>query len=344
MKAVYLEHYGEPESLVVGERPTPEPAANEVRVKLHAASFNRVDLYMCSGGKGISHSLPLTLGVDGAGVIDKLGAEVTRREVGERVVVYPAHYSEFSEFSRRGDQMLCTDCKIPGEHIDGTYAEYICVPAVNAFPIGAELSFEAAATLPTAYLTAWRMVMTQAKLRPAETVLIHGVGGGVSTAALQFAKMMGAHVLVTSSSDAKLTRAAGLGADVCINYRDEDVLERVMQSTVGRGVDVVVENVGEATWPITLKSVIRGGRVVVCGATSGPHPSAELQRVFIRQLHIIGSTLGNHEEFRTLILAAERGEFSPVIDKTYDFEHAPEALTYLASGQQQGKLVLRIAG
>jgi len=238
--------------------------------------------------------------------------------------------------------MLCTQCKIPGEHIDGTFAEYLCVPAVNAFPIADELTFEHAAVLPTAYLTAWRMVLTQAKLRATETVLIHGIGGGASTAALQFAKLTGARAIVTSSSDRKLTTAAGLGADVCINYRTEDVVKRVMEVTGQRGVDVVVENVGEATWSTSLKCVVRGGRIVVCGATTGAHPSADLQRIFIRQLHIIGSTLGNHEEFRALILAAERKQFVPVIDKVYPFEQARDGFAYLDSGAQHGKLVLRV--
>jgi len=343
MRAIYLESHGTPESVAVGERPTPEPAPSEVRIQVKCAAFNRVDLYMRSGGAGITHSLPLILGVDGVGVVDALGDGVTDLTKGDRVLIYPARYSDFSEFSRRGDQMLCTHCRVVGEHIDGTFAEYICIPAVNAFPIADTLSFEHAAVLPTAYLTAWRMVMTRAKLKPTETVLIHGVGGGASCSSMQFAKLVGARVIVTSSSDEKLKRAKTLGADEGINYRNEDVLKRVQKLTDGRGVDVVVENVGEATWSTSLKALVRGGRIVICGATTGANPSADLQRIFIRQLSVIGSTLGNHEEFRALILAAERKQFVPVVDKIYPFEQVHQALERLDKGEQFGKLVLRVS-
>ena len=301
MKAVYLEKHAGPESIVVGQRPTPTPGPDEVRVRVHRAALNRVDLYMCGGGQGITHELPLILGVDGAGVIDAVGQSVAPARVGERVVIYPVRCSPSSEFSRRGDPMLCTSARVIGEHIDGTFAEYVCVPAVNALILPDAIDFEAAAALPTAYLTAWRMIFTKARLGPGETVLIHGVGGGVSCAALQLAKLAGAYAIVTSSRDEKLERAAALGADTTINYRREDVLEQTLAATGGRGVDVVFENVGEATWASSLKALVRGGRLVVCGATTGAQPKADLQRVFIRQLQILGSTLGNYEELRRLL-------------------------------------------
>lgn len=342
MRAVYLQSHKQPDSIVVGERPDPRPGHGEVRVRIAAAAFNRVDLYMFNGGAGITHELPLTLGVDGAGTVESTGEGVEGIEPGQRVVIYPARFDPMSEFSRRGDQMLCTRCRIIGEHIDGTFADYVVVPALNVFPIPDDMSFETAAVLPTAYLTAWRMIMTQAAVRPTETVLIHGVGGGASSAALQFCKIAGAWAVVTSSSDDKLEKAKQLGADEVINYAKEDVYKRVMQLTDGRGVDVVVENVGKSTWDTSMRSVVRGGRIVICGATTGGDPSADLHRIFIRQLTVVGSTLGNFDEFRDLILAAARRQFTPVIDTVYAFDRAPEALQTLDKGKQFGKFVLKV--
>lgn len=341
MRAVYLQSYKEPDSIVVGDRPAPEPGSGEVLVKLHAASCNRVDLYMFNGGIGITHELPLTLGVDGAGVIEAAGPNVEWRRPGDRVVLYPARFGH-DEFTGRGDQMLALDCKIIGEHIDGTFADYIVVPEACAFPIADELSYQDAAALPVAYLTAWRMVTTLGQVAPQDTVLIHGIGGGVSLAALQFCKMVNARTIVTSSSDAKLERAAEYGADVRINYARQDVLAEVVKATDGRGVDVVVENVGKATWDVSLKSLVRGGRLVVCGATTGANPPADLQRIFIRQLKLFGATIGNFEEFRSLISAAERRLFAPIFDQVFALEEAPAALRKLDSGEQFGKLGLKM--
>jgi len=342
MRAVYLQSHGQPDSVVVGDMPAPQPGPGEVRVRVHAAAFNRVDLYMRDSGAGITHELPLILGVDGAGVVDALGPGVSEPGTGRNVVLYPARYCGRCEFCRRGDQMLCLRCRIIGEHRHGTFAEHVCVPAECALPIPEGLSFEQAATLPTAYLTAWRMLVTQARVRPTETVLVHGIGGGVATAALQIARLAGARALVTSGSDAKLERAQALGAETGINYRDEDVLARVLECTGGRGVDVVVETVGEATWPVSLRAALRGGRIVTCGATTGPQPGADLQRVFIRQLRILGSTLGNLTEMHGLLQAVAQGGLEPVIDRTFSFEQAREALEHLAAGRQLGKLVLQV--
>lgn len=342
MRAAFIQSHGKSDSVVIGDRPNPEPAPGEVRVRVVAAAFNHVDLYMRDSGAGISHEPPLILGVDGAGIVDALGAGVSYPQPGDRVVLYPIRYCGRCEFCQRGDQMLCLDCKIIGEHIDGVFAEYICMPVYCVYPIPEGMPLESAAVLPTAYLTAWRMVMTRGRIRPAEAVLIHGIGGGVALAALQLAKLVGARVLVTSSSDVKLSRAEDLGAAAGINYRTEDVVKRVLEITDGRGVDAVIENVGEATWPISLRCVVRGGRIVTCGATTGPNPKADLQRIFIRQLRILGSTLGTQDEFRALLLAAERKQFEPVFDRVYPFNQVREALDDLENARQFGKLVLRL--
>jgi NADPH:quinone reductase-like Zn-dependent oxidoreductase len=221
-------------------------------------------------------------------------------------------------------------------------AEYGVMPEECAFPIASTLSFRDAAVLPTAYLTAWRMVVTAGAVNQKDWVLIHGIGGGASLAALQFCAMRRARTIVTSSSDAKLAVARRYGADVLVNYKTQDVLEEVRRATRKRGVDVVIENVGEATWDISMKACVGGGRIVVCGATTGGNPKADLQRVFIRQLHIVGVTIGNFEEFRTLIDAAERKLFAPHIDRVFPLEQVPEALRYMECGAQTGKIGIAV--
>jgi NADPH:quinone reductase-like Zn-dependent oxidoreductase len=337
MRAAYIDGHAGLASVKVGERPKPAPGPGEVLIKIAASAINHVDLYMCKDGSGFRHALPLILGVDGAGVIEAVGADVTLRKPGERVVIYPARFG-LDEFSRRGDQMLSFGRAVPGENIDGCFADYIAMPEACAFPIADTLSFRDAAALPTACLTAWRMVATAGAVTQKDWVLIHGVGGGAALAALQFCALRRARVIVTSSSDAKLALAKRYGAEVLINYKRQDVLEEVRRATNKRGVDVVIENVGEATWDISMKAVVGGGRIVVCGATTGPNPKADLQRLFIRQISIIGVTIGNFEEFRTLIDATERKLFVPHIGRVFPLEQVPEALAYMDAGEQTGKI------
>lgn len=341
MRAAFIEGHQGISSVKLGPRPKPAPGPGEVLIRIAASAINHVDLYMCNDGSGFRHKLPLILGLDGAGVIEAIGAGVKVRKPGERVVVYPARFG-LDEFSRRGEQMLSFARAVPGENIDGCFADYIAMPEECAFPIAPALSFRDAAALPTAYLTAWRMVTTAGQVREKDWVLIHGVGGGAALAALQFCAFRRARVIATSSSDAKLDVARSYGAEVLINYKKQDVLEEVRRVTGKRGVDVVIENVGAATWDTSLKAAVGGGRIVVCGATTGPNPKADLQRVFIRQLHIIGVTIGNFEEFRTLIDAAERKLFVPHIDRVYPLAQVPEALHYMESGAQTGKIGIAV--
>ena len=344
MKAVYINGHGGPEVVEVGERPLPEPGPGEVRVRVAFAGFNHVDLYMRNSGAGITHELPLILGVDGVGAVDRAGDGVEGLAAGAPVLIYPAIHCNACEFCVRGDQMLCTTCRIPGEHVDGTFAEYICVPANTLLPLPESLAPEKAAILPTALLTAWRMIMTQAVVRPWETVLLHGVGGGVALSAMQFVKLTGARAIVTSGAAGKLAQARALGADATVNYREDDVVARVMEFTGGRGVDVVVDNVGGDTWGVSLKCLVRGGRLVTCGATTGPRPPADLQRIFIRQLKISGSTLGNREELRQLVEVAASGAFEPVIDGIWEMDTVHDAMDRMEKADQFGKMVLRVGG
>ena len=225
-----------------------------------------------------------------------------------------------------------------GEHRDGTLAEFVCVPVENVFPMPTGLDFVEAAALGVAYPTAWRMVFTKAKVQPWETVLIFGIGGSVSLAALQLVKMIGARTIVTSRDQAKLARASELGADATIDGKREEIADRALTLTRGRGVDVVIENVGEAVWPAAMKSLVRGGRLVTCGATTGDQPSADLRRLFIRQLQIFGSTHCTFDEFRALLISCERRLFRPLVGSRFGLDEIHRALDQLEAGRQFGKI------
>lgn len=342
MKAAFIHGHGGNEVVAVGERPVPPRPPGHVRVRLHAATVNRVDLYMRDSGAGITHQLPQIMGLDGAGTVDEVDADETLLKPGQPVVLHPGIGCGRCEFCQRGEGVLCVRMSLLGEHRDGTFAQYVSVPAGNVFPMPAGLSFTEAAALGVNHLTAWRMLFTKAQLRPWETVLVFGIGGGVSLAALQLAKLSGARVIVTSRDDSKLQRALALGADHAINGQAQDVAKAVMAATGGRGVDVVFENVGAAVWASAMKSLVRGGRLVTCGATTGDQPPADLRRIFIRQLQILGSTLGDFDEFRDLLGFVERTGLKPVIDSEYPLDQVHAALDRLESGAQFGKVALRI--
>jgi len=277
VKAVRIHEDGGPEVLRYEDVPDPVPGTGQVLVRLRAASLNHLDLWVRKGLPSVPK--PRTLGADGAGLVEALGEGVDGFDPGQRVVLNPgiAH----------GETIT-----VIGEHTDGTHAELIAVPATNVYPLPDELSFEEAAAFPLVFETAYRMLVTRAHLEPGEWVLVWGIGGGVATAALAIAKALGAKVLVTSSSDAKLARAVELGADAVVNHASGDVAEAAKEATGGRGVDLVVEHVGEATWKTSLQVVRAGGRIVVCGATSGPNPPAALHRIWWKQLTIYGRRWG----------------------------------------------------
>lgn len=344
MKTVDLIGHGGNEVVVVGERPMPERGAGQVLVRMHAATLNRVDLYMRDSGAGITHTLPQTMGLDGAGVIEAMDEGEPGLHIGQKVLVYPAVTCGVCEFCQSGEEVLCTRMSLLGEHRDGTLSEYIRVPARNLVPMPDGWTFEEAAALGVNHLTAWRMLVSRARLQAGESVLIFGIGGGVSLAGLQLAKAMGARVFVTSTQQDKLDRALALGVDGVIHSREQDVVQEVMRLTGKRGVDVVFENVGQAVWDSALRSAVRGGRIVTCGATTGDQPGADLRRVFIRQLQILGSTLGNLEELKALTRFCEQQDLRPLIEKTYALDDIHAALDRLASGQQFGKLAVRIQG
>ena len=343
MQAAVLTGHGGNEVVQVQTRSRPVRRPGEVLIRMHAATLNQVDLYMRNSGAGITHQLPQIMGLDGAGVVEAVDEGETVLQPGQRVVVYAGVTCGRCEFCERGEGVLCTRMQLLGEHRDGTFAQWISVPARNVFPLPAHLSFAQGAALAVNHLTAWRMLFNKARLQPWDTVLVFGIGGGVSLAAMQLAKQIGCRVTVTSRDPAKLERARALGADHTICSATEDVSKAALAWTQGRGVDVVVENVGEAVWGAAMKSLVRGGRLVTCGATTGDQPPADLRRIFIRQLQILGSTYGDVSEFRDLLTFVDRTGLQPVIDSTYSLAEVHAALDRLDSSQQFGKVALDLS-
>ncbi len=339
MKAIYIDGHGGNEVVHVGERPMPERRTGEVLVHMQASTLNQVDLYMRNSGAGITHQLPQTMGLEGFGHVAQCDAD-SGFKVGDAVVIHPGISCGQCEFCQRGDDVLCTRIALVGEHRDGAWSEYVVVPAQNVLPAPSDLNAYEAAALAVTHLTAWRMVVTQGQLKAGQTVLIFGIGGGVSVAALQLAKAIGARVIVTSRHAHKLERAQTMGADLGIHTPDQDVVKSVMAFTGKRGVDLVIENVGEAVWGDAMKSLVRGGRLVTCGATSGDQPPADLRRIFIRQLQILGSTLGNVQEFKDLLVFCEQHHLRPVIDRVFPMDQVHEALDVMSRAEQFGKLAL----
>jgi NADPH:quinone reductase-like Zn-dependent oxidoreductase len=341
MKAAVLQGRGE-NGLIIADVPEPQRRAGESIMRVRSGSLNRVDLYMRESGEGITHSLPLILGVDGVGEIVDPAPE-SPLKVGDRVAVFSTIFCGECRYCLDGEQPLCLRARIAGEHRDGNFAEFISMPSRCFVPLPDSLSFEAAGVLPAAYVTAYRMLFGKRQIAPGETVLIVGAGGGVGVASIQLAVLAGARVLVTTSTGEKLEKAMELGAAAGINYRLENVPERVLSLTHGEGVDMVIDSVGKATWSDSLRSVRRGGCVVTCGATSGGNPPADLQRLFIRQIEIYGSTGGNIRQLRNLLSLVEQGRLKPVIDSRYELASINDGFRRLAAGEQFGKISVQIS-
>ena len=329
MKAVRIHEDGGPEVLRYEDVPDPEPCPGEVLVSLRAAGLNHLDVWVRKGMP--SAPKPRSLGADGAGVVAALGDGVVGFETGERVVVNPGIV----------DNGRIT---VIGEHTEGTYCELKALPVEQLYPLDDSLSFEEGAAFPLTFETAYRMLVTKAALREGEWVLIWGIGGGVALAAFELCRALGARTIVTSSSAEKLQRARELGADVAVSHSDDDVVQAVKDATRGRGADVVVETVGEATWERSLAAAGQEGRVVVCGATSGHSPPARLYRLWWKQLVIYGSTMGLPSDFEGAYELIRAGRARVHVDSVYPLAEAAKAHEHLEAGAQFGKVVLAIPG
>jgi zinc-binding alcohol dehydrogenase/oxidoreductase len=328
VKAVRIHEDGGPDVLVLEDVADPVAGPGEVLIRIRASALNHLDVWIRKGLPSVPK--PRILGADGAGVVEALGEGVEGFELGSRVVINP------------GIEAAGGAIHVVGEHGDGTNAELIAVPATNVYPIPDGLSFEEAAAFPLVFETAYRMLVTRARLLEGEWVLLWGIGSGVSTAGLAIAKALGARTIVTSSSDAKLARARDLGADVTVNHAGGDVKAAVKEATAGHGADVVVDHVGEATWRTSLDVAAREGRIAVCGATSGPNPPAALHRVWWKQLTILGSTMGTKADFEGAYDLIASGRARPVVDEVVPLSEIRAAHTRLEAGEQLGKIVLAV--
>ncbi len=341
MRAVVIREHGGTECLNFEEREVPQPGPGQVRVRVLAAGVNHLDAWVRHGVPGHAFPLPIVPGCDGAGLIDALGAGVAGLKVGQRIVVAPGVVEGDDAATASGHDNLSPGYGIFGETRDGTCAEQIVIPARNALPLADQISFEQAAAFPLVNLTAWNMLVRRAQLLPGESVLVHAAGSGVSTAAIQIARLCGAsRVIATTSSKAKAERARALGADEVLDYTDPGWSKAARKASGGQGVDVVVDHVGAVTFESSLKVLTRGGRYVFCGATTGQRADLHLNLVFFKNLSVLGSTMGSLGDLHLLLRLLEAGRLKPIVDAVLPLSQVREAHRRLEAREVFGKLVL----
>jgi len=340
MKAVIFDQHGGPEVLKLAEVADPSIKADEVLIEVRACALNHLDVWVRGGLPGIKIPLPHILGNDIAGVVNKVGELVTWAHPGDEVMIQPGVSCGHCVECLAGRDNMCDDYDILGYRRDGGYAELVAVPGVNLIPKPQNLSWPEAAALPLVTLTAWHMLVSQARLQAGEDVLIHAAGSGVGSVGIQIAKLFGARVIATASSEEKLAKARELGADETVDYTRDDWPKEVKRLTNRRGVDVVFEHTGEATWPGSLVSLKKAGRLVTCGATSGFDARTDLRQVFYRHLTILGSMMGSKAELLAAMKFIESGKIRAVVDRTLPLAEARKAHELMEDRAQFGKLVL----
>ena len=344
MKAVFMTEHGDADVLQYGDMPEPEIGPNDVKVRVRAASLNRLDVYTRAGVRGTrrrNFDSPHILGGDAAGEIVELGSEVRGREVGQRVLVNPRMTCSQCRWCASGEDEFCENSGMLGSSRSGSYAEYVGVPATSAVPIPDSLSFEEAATLPTVYLPCWSILVRRGALKSWETALILSASAGVGTAGIQVAKnVLGATVVTTTSTEEKAAQASELGADHVINYSNEDIAERVREITGGRGVDVVLDHVGAEFWPAATRSLAMGGRYGICGVTTGYRAELQMGAMFTRYQTVFGVFMGRREDMRQIVQMAGRGTIRGIIHETFPLEEAARAHETMEGRNFFGKLVL----
>lgn len=343
MKAVIFNQHGGPEVLQFTEVPDPKINATEVLIEVRACAMNRLDVWTRNGLPGIKIPLPHILGCDVAGVVREAGELVTWAKPGDEVMIHPGVSCGHCAECLAGHDNMCDDYDIIGYRRDGGYAELVAVPGVNVIPKPKNLGWPEAAALPLVTLTAWHMLVARANVQPGEDVLVHAAGSGVGSIGIQIAKLHGARVITTASSDEKLAKARELGADETINYTREDWPKEVKRLTNGRGVDVVFEHTGAATWPGSILSSKKGGRLVTCGATSGFEARTDLRHVFYRHLTILGSMMGSKADLLAAMKFIESGDIRAVVDRTLPLQNARTAHELMDDRAQFGKLVLTVS-
>ena len=342
MKAILFHQHGGPDVLKFTDAPDPVVRSNEVLVRVKACALNHLDLWVRRGIPGVSFPLPHIPGSDIAGEIAQIGANVGTVKVGQKVVLAPGVSCGKCAACVAGQDNRCRQFTNLGYMIDGGYAEFVRTPEVNCLPYPENLSFEEAASIPLVFQTAWHMLIARAELQPGEDVLVLGAGSGVGSAAIQVAKFFGARVIATASTDEKLQKAKNLGADHLINHKTQKIRDEVRRITNKRGVDVVFEHVGTATWDDSLASLAAGGRLVTCGATTGYDAKVDLRFLFSRQLSLLGSYMGTKSELQTVMKLVAAGKLKPIVDRIFPLAEAAAAHSYLESSSQFGKVVLKI--
>jgi NADPH:quinone reductase-like Zn-dependent oxidoreductase len=340
MRAVAIRGHGGLDVLKLETLPDPEPAAGRVIVRVKSVALNHLDIWVREGWAGLKLAFPHVPGADVAGVVEAVGPGVAGVAAGDEVVVNPGISCGRCRECLSGDDVMCRSYSILGEHVSGGYAEKVSVPGQNVLAKPKNLSFDEAACVPLTFLTAWHALVARAKVRPGETVLVHAAGSGVGTAGIQIAKLLGATVITTSGSDEKCERGRKLGADHAVNYAKQDFLAEVKKITAKRGVDVVFEHVGKATWEKSLLALARGGRLVTVGATTGYDPPTDLRHLFYRSLSLLGSTMGSKGELFEVLALVEQGKLRPVLDRVMPLAEAAAAQKLLEDRQNFGKIVL----
>ncbi len=341
MKAVIFHQHGGPEVLQYEDVPDPRIRANEVLVRVRAVAMNHLDLWLRNGYPGRQVPLPRIIGSDIAGEVAEAGELVRSVKPGDRVLLAPGLSCGLCPACLEGRDNLCRDYSIFGVIRQGGYAELVAAPEVNVIKIPADFSFEEAAAVPLVFLTAWHMLVNRAEIRPGEEVLVLGAGSGVGSAAIQIAKLFNTRVITTAGSDEKLTKARELGADELVNHSTHDIYEEVKRLTNRRGVDVVFEHVGSATWDKSMKSLAPAGRLVTCGATTGYEAHIDIRYLFGRQLSIFGSFMGSKAELLEVLKFVFSRRFKPVIDTTFPLSEARAAHERMANREQFGKIILK---
>jgi NADPH:quinone reductase-like Zn-dependent oxidoreductase len=342
LKAIRIYAHGGVDQLRYEDAADPEVTSPaDVIVELEAAAVNHIDIWVRMGATGMEIPMPHTLGADGAGVVVEVGNGVNSVKPGDGVCLYCFTGCGECEFCLSDRDFMCIRVRTLGERLDGTYAEYVKVTPENCFPIPSYMSFDEAAAFPLVFVTVWRMLVTNARLQPGESLLIIGIGGGVASAALQVAKQIGARVIVTSGSDEKLERAKSLGADYGINHRRQNFADEVRRLTDNQGVDVVLDSVAGEVWQKSLASLALGGRLVTCGATAGWAPDDDVNLMVSKELKIYGSTLGSREDFRDLLAFLDAAQIRPIIDREFPLSEARDAQQRMEEGKQFGKILLQ---
>lgn len=333
MKACIIHKYGGIEELKIEEIPVSILKKNEVLVKVHSASLNHLDIWVRQGARGSELKIPHIIGSDASG---------TTKETGEEVILYPGLSCGTCEKCIHSEETECPDFGIIGMSRPGTFAEYISVPKNCIFTKPKHMTFEEAAAFPLTFLTAWRMLTVKAKIKAGEFVLIHGTGGGVALASLILAKFLGAKTIITSSSDEKLKKAEGLGADHLINYKTCDVSFEIKKITGSKGTDVIIDSVGASTWQIDFECIRKGGRIVLCGVTTGAEAKINLRTLYWKQISVFGSTMGSRKDFEEMLKFINTNKLKPVIDSTYPLNQIQSATQEMEEGTQFGKIVLTL--